>query len=472
MVSFLRRVRSLPNALRPGPSLESTQRSQECDASDSAAADVVGSAVEDSFSQDDGSDLGGTDPASLEQAGRAFSTNPSQLGKSVPFKIRSGVIWSTNVAVWLFLSLAATLTVYPMYRMTGGSTRLATVAAMQFSQMLSFAPLTPFAFKLALRFPIQRRHWAKAVLLHLSAGLVFTAGHLAFRGITPYGFWDPSSRDWTYTFWDSKLHSLRFPWPAIKGTYLANVVDDVTATYLPIVLIAHALLYSHNSQQKELRAVHLSGQLAHARLQVLKNQIQPHFLFNTLHSISALMMTNVVAADRMMTYLSDLLRLSLEDKGNQLTTVNRDLEFVSVYLEIEKTRFEEKLRVAFEVEPECLDAQVPHLFLQPLVENAVRHGTSKRSQLGEINIVAKRREDKLEIWIRDNGPGFVGPAEDLFQRGLGLSLTRERLEALYAKDQECKIRNLETGGAEVYVRLPFCLTPNLGQADGVNHRYR
>jgi LytS/YehU family sensor histidine kinase len=240
---------------------------------------------------------------------------------------------------------------------------------------------------------------------------------------------------------------------------------------LPIILIAHALLYYHNSQQKELRATELSGQLARARLQVLKNQLQPHFLFNTLHSISGLMLTNVAAADRMMTFLSDLLRMSLEDKGDQLTTLNRDLEFLGAYVEIEKARFEDKLRVNFDIEPECLDAQVPHMLLQPLVENAVRHGTSRRSQPGEIDVIAKHRNRNLEIRILDNGPGFVGSAEDVFSKGLGLSVTRERLKVLYGNAQDCKIRNAETGGAEVSVLLPFRLAPKPEQTDK-EHEYQ
>jgi two-component system, LytTR family, sensor kinase len=470
MVQFLRKVRLLPNLRRAGSYIETGSRGHECETVLPNGAKPADTTVEGAFSPIDEGDVdGGTNEAYREDSPTRFSSSPGLL-KPAPFRIRSSVIWAISLGVWTFLSLAATLTIYQMYRVTGNGARLGMVAGMEFSQMLSYLPLTPFAFALAIRYPIQRKNWVKPVLVHLAAGLVFTLGHITLRGFTPYGFWDSKAREWAFTFWNTHSHTFRFPWQILKSAFFASVVDDVASTYLPIVFIAHALLYSHNSQQKELRALHLSTQLAKARLQVLKNQIQPHFLFNTLHSISALMLTNVVAADRMMTYLSDLLRMSLEDKGNQLTTLNRDLEFLSVYLEIEKTRFEEKLRVAFEVEPECLDAQVPHLFLQPLVENAVRHGTSKRSQLGEINVTAKRREEKLEIWIQDNGPGLVDPAEDLFKRGLGLSVTRERLEALYGSEQECKIRNIEAGGAEVYVCLPFSLTPDLGPMDA-EHRY-
>lgn len=393
----------------------------------------------------------------------------SDLEDSTPFHISSRALWAASLGAWIFIALAGTLTIYQMYRMSGGKTELGTTAAMQFSQMLSYVPLTPFAFRLAIRYSIQRGNWIKTALIHLLGGLAFTCGHIVVRGFTPYGYWD--SREWQFTFWDTHAHALRFPWQVLKRVYMANVVDDATFTYLPVVLIAHVMLYYHNSQQKELRATRLSEQLARAHLQVLKNQLQPHFLFNTLHSISALMLTNAAAADRMMTSLSDLLRMSLEDKGNQLTTLKRDLEFLSVYVDIEKARFEDKLRVVFDIEPQCLDAQVPHLFLQPLVENAVRHGTSQLSRPGEVDVVAKRRGEKLEIWIQDNGPGFIGPSEDLFLRGLGLGVTRERLEALYGGEQEFHIYNVESGGVKVEVRLPFHFAPDPGESDRVEHEY-
>ena len=296
-------------------------------------------------------------------------------------------------------------------------------------------------------------------------------GHLIIRGFTPYGYYDASRSIWTYTFWDVQAHTLRFPWAVLQRVFMTNVVDDATSVYLPIVIVGHAVLYYRKFQEKELRAAQFAAQLTTARLQVLKSQMQPHFLFNTLHSISALMLTNVAAADRMMTSLSDLLRMSLENNGNQLTTLGKEIEFLSVYLEIEKNRFEDKLRIEFDIEPECLDTQVPHLLLQPLVENAVRHGISKRSQHGEIRVLARRKEGSLEVWIQDTGPGFVEPSAELFKRGLGLSVARERLETLYADRQECTIQNLPGHGAEVHLRIPFYPVRNAPDSEALTHRY-
>jgi LytS/YehU family sensor histidine kinase len=247
--------------------------------------------------------------------------------------------------------------------------------------------------------------------------------------------------------------------------FLFSVVGDIVDTYVPILLVAHATSYYRRFQERQFRAAQLEWQLAKARLQTLKSQLQPHFLFNTLHSISALMLTDVAAADRMITFLSDLLRMSLENDGTQLTTLEREIDFLNIYVAIEMTRFEDRLRVILEISPECLDAQVPHLLLQPLVENAVRHGISKRSSDGEIRVIANRKGHNLDIWIRDNGPGLADASAQQSKNGVGLSVTRERLLTLYGKKQSCEIRNRDEVGAEVYMRIPFQLSAHTSEPE-------
>jgi LytS/YehU family sensor histidine kinase len=230
-------------------------------------------------------------------------------------------------------------------------------------------------------------------------------------------------------------------------------VDDITGAYIAIVLIAHAVSYYRRFKEKELRASQLEAQLAKTRLQTLKSKLQPHFLFNTMHSISALMLTDVVAADQMMSRLSDLLRMSLDAEGTQITTLSHELEFVNCYLEIEKIRFEERLNVVLDIAPETLDAQVPHLLLQPLVDNAVKHGISKLLAAGEIRISVTAQDGDLQLEISDNGPGFGSASYQ--RKGLGLRVTRERLESLYGQDQSMELLSPLEGGATVLVRIPF-----------------
>ena len=383
-----------------------------------------------------------------------MKSTTQSVGLAAPV-MSSRLIWVYSFAAWSFVAAVATMTVYQFYRLGYGGMKFTTIAGMECSQILSYAPLTPFVFLLALKFPVQRNNWRRRSWLYLATLLAFALVHIVIWGVSPYAYWDPATRGFHSAFWDAHARVFRISWIAMKSMLFSSSVDDLTEAYIPTLLIAHAVLYYRWSQEKELRATQLAGQLVKARLQTLKSQMQPHFLFNTLHSISALMLTNVVAADRMMTSLSDLLRMSLEDNGTQLTTLSRELEFLTVYVEIEKARFEDKLRVIFDIEPECFDTQFPHLLLQPLVENAVRHGTSKVSRPGEIEIRIKHERNNLEVRIRDNGPGLAEPGEKMFRRGLGLSVARERLETLYGDRQVCNIRSRKEGGTEVYLRMPF-----------------
>jgi signal transduction histidine kinase len=363
--------------------------------------------------------------------------------------------------VWSAVALAATGSIYELYRTRSDAMSFGWVFALELSQILTYAPLTPFAFALALRFPVQRDNWPRRSLLHLGFGLVFSTLHSAMRGITPYAYWDAKAGRFASAIWNSQTHSFQIAWAALERLFLANVVDDITGTYVPIILVAHALSYYGRFRDRELHSTKLEMELARSHLQTLKTNLQPHFLFNTMHSISSLMHTNVKAADKMMTRLSDLLRMSLESDELQVTTLNRELEFVAAYLEIEKIRFEERLNVVVNVVPETLDAQVPNLLLQPLVENAVRHGVSRLSAGGTIWITACREGDELHLSIRDNGPGLGESVDKCARTGMGLRATHERLNTLYGAQQSVDIHNVPAGGVEVCIRVPFREEANL-----------
>ena len=367
---------------------------------------------------------------------------------------RTSVVWALSFAVWTFVALAYAITVYQLYHSTGGSMSFLGILALQSSQVLTYAPLTPFVFTFANRYQVQRSNWAKRSLVLLGGGLVFTVAQVALRGLTPYAFWDPRVRHWVSAVWDAQTHGFRIQWFMFRSIFLTNLVDDVVTTYLPIVLIAHVVSYYQRLRERELRSSQLQGQLEKARLQLLKSQLQPHFLFNTLNSISALMLTNVEAADRMITRLGDLLRMSLETAGTQMTTLSRELEFVNCYIEIEKVRFDERLKVCVDVAPETLDASVPHLLLQPLVDNAIKHGISRRATGGEIRISAAQDDADLHLEVRDNGPGFKEPSQSP-SSGIGLRITRERLETIYGQDQSVELLSLPDGGVAARVCIPL-----------------
>ncbi len=215
-------------------------------------------------------------------------------------------------------------------------------------------------------------------------------------------------------------------------------------------------------KRRELESVLLAGELGEARLQVLRNQIQPHFLFNTLNSISALMHLDVAEAERKLALLADLLRSALAEHGGNEVPLGEEIDFVSRYLEIEQTRFPKRLSVVWDTEPACLDALVPHLILQPLVENAVRHGIAPRSGPGTVRVRSRIEEGKLILEVRDDGVGLSGRVPG--REGVGLSNTRARLKHLHGAAASLVVGEAAGGGFVATVTLPLRRSERL--ADG------
>jgi sensor histidine kinase YesM len=226
-------------------------------------------------------------------------------------------------------------------------------------------------------------------------------------------------------------------------------------TYSVIVGIYYAFDYYHKYREREIKASQLEGQLAQAELQNLKMQLHPHFLFNTLHAISVLMAEDVEAANRMLIRLSDLLRATLNSAGAQEVSLREELEFIQKYLEIEQARFQDRLTVRMDVQHATLDARVPNLIFQPLVENALRHGISPRVAAGLIEIRARRENGVVRLQVRDNGPGLGKNGQDAVVKGVGLTNTLARLEHLYGKAHRFSMRNAAEGGMLVTVEIPF-----------------
>jgi sensor histidine kinase YesM len=208
--------------------------------------------------------------------------------------------------------------------------------------------------------------------------------------------------------------------------------------------------------RSELRASQLETQVAQARLGALKAQLQPHFLFNTLNAIVVLVRQQKgKQAEETLARFSDLLRAVLADMESQEVTLARELEYLRLYLSIEQLRFSDRLRVDIDVAPELLDAAVPHMGLQPIVENAIRHGIGMRATPGVIAIRAERVGDALHVTVRDDGPGFGGGEKG--GMGLGLANTRARLRQLYGTTAEVRTEPGAGGGAQVTLVVPFHL---------------
>jgi len=231
---------------------------------------------------------------------------------------------------------------------------------------------------------------------------------------------------------------------------------------LLIVIAVHALLYYQNFRASELAQSSLKTQLAQAQLRALKMQLHPHFLFNTLHSISSLVLEDPLKANSMIARLGDFLRLTVENSEQQLVTLKEETEFLRCYLEIEQVRFGDRLTVAFELEPQTLSAQVPHLILQPVVENAIQHAIAPRSTRGYINIEARRVDSLLRVVVKDNGPGITSNAIPPAKKCVGLTNVRTRLEQIYGPESRFELTNGGSGGLTVVMEIPFQREANPG----------
>lgn len=306
-----------------------------------------------------------------------------------------------------------------------------------------WALLTPLVMWTARRFPVWGAHHAtssRAVLRNWIAQLIavvsfvllhvalFTAASVLLAGGSPV----PASR--------------LFP------GYLASWFTLDSIVYCTLLAVYHALVYYRVSQDRALRASQLEARLAQAQLQVLRMQLQPHFLFNTLHTISALMHKDVKRADSMIAALSDLLRMSLRSVGVQEVELREEVDFLQRYLEIMSLRFGDRLTVSLDVDPTVLDARVPTLVLQPLVENALRHGFGEGVRAGHVCVIAALDGDMVRCEVIDNGRGMpaAGPRE-----GVGLSNTRARLKQLYGDRFSLDLLSNPGGGARVALAIPY-----------------
>ncbi len=300
-----------------------------------------------------------------------------------------------------------------------------------FSDWYAWGLLSPAILWLAHRYPLARGVGGLRWFAHLSAGLVFSILKMLLE-----------------------LGAFYLAAGVVRQVTLPQLHSNLL-TYGAIVGVIYAVNYYRKYRAQEVQASQLAAQLAQARLQALKMQLQPHFLFNTLHAISALVHKDAEAAERMIARLSELLRATLDSAGAQEVSLQQELDLLDRYLEIERTRFPDRLRVEINVTPETLPALVPNLILQPLVENAVRHGIAPRAAAGTITLSAQRAEEQLILIVRDNGPGL---AASHGKEGVGLLNTRARLRQLYGEAHTFALENDPAGGAIVRLAFPFHVT--------------
>jgi hypothetical protein len=259
-------------------------------------------------------------------------------------------------------------------------------------------------------------------------------------------------------FWIEWSLSVR---PDRPGEFLSNVGQEVMKNsgtnpfmFAVICCVWHALRHSHDLREKQLRSAELESLLRDAQLRALRSQLNPHFLFNTLHSIAELVHEDPDLAEQLILRLGELLRKVLASSGRQEVTLAEELEFIKAYLDIEQMRLGDRLRVEWDVAQDVLGIKVPSLVLQPLVENAVQHGIASSSRPGELHIRARRENGFLHLQVRDTGPGLQPPSEAT-NAGIGLSNTEARLRTVFGERHRFELIN--DNGLSVNLRLPLSM---------------
>jgi signal transduction histidine kinase len=345
------------------------------------------------------------------------------------------------------IGLAFATSTYAMYAAKGSPVPWREALFWSLTEWYLWAALCPVVFWLGARFPVGRATWARHLPVHLGAWLVVHGVHeAAYVSLERWAGMDGGS---TQTLGQ------------VIVLYLGKRAAFNALVYAAMVGLQHMGALYRRYAERERAALQLETRLARAQLEALRIQLQPHFLFNTLNTISALLHRDPESADRVLTRLGDLLRLSLQHSGRQEVMLRQELEFIERYLEIQQTRFQDRLQVRLDAEPETLDALVPTLVLQPLVENAVRHAIEPRAAAGRLEIRARRENGHLTLQVADDGPGIGGggPIDGasipVTGSGIGLANTRARLEQLYGAGHRFSLANAAEGGLVVTLELPY-----------------
>lgn len=246
-------------------------------------------------------------------------------------------------------------------------------------------------------------------------------------------------------------------WSALQQQIPIATFYTVISFYLPTILTVHAILFFQNYLSEEAENAELRAELSEAQLSAMKMQLHPHFLFNSLHSISSLIPLDPIRANTMVALLGDFLRQTLEHSSEQFVTLKQEIEFSRLYLKIEETRFEDRLSVRFDVDREILSVEVPHLILQPLIENAVKHGIAPDPEPGQIVIRARRNDRKLILQIGNTLPSNNGGSDPTTQTmtGFGITNVRKRLEHIYNDAASLEIAERSPHGFEVNITIPL-----------------
>ncbi|MCX6952756.1 MAG: histidine kinase [Verrucomicrobia bacterium] len=345
------------------------------------------------------------------------------------------------IAGWAFLGFVLTLELYFNNRAgmkPGMHVEFVDLAIPQFGRALMWALMAPLILMLRDRVPLGAGRWVGGVGFHFAMSFVVMATYYLGRMLAYGIFYDEPFKE----FWASALDSF----------YGRNIID--MAYYWAVLAFGYSLEIYQRYKNEELRSARLEACLVEAELKALREQLRPHFLFNTMNTIAVLVREGKNdQAVTLIARLSSLLRMSLDNTRVQEVTLRQEMDFLALYIEIQRARFSDRLAVDIAIEPAALEARIPNLILQPLVENAILHGVAPKAGPGRVTVSGRIAEGQLHLEVRDDGPG-LGDGTKRAKEGIGLSNTRERLEKIYGAHGHLSLRSEAGRGVSVLIILP------------------
>ncbi len=344
---------------------------------------------------------------------------------------------------WLFVGTVLTLEIYFNNRasLKHGAADLADIAIPQFGRAAMWALMAPLILGLRRRMPLNRGWWWGGLGFHLAMSFIVMATYFLGRMAAYRIFWQ-----------DGESGAGEFWAVALQSFYGRNIID--MAYYWAVLAFGYSLELYHRYKNEELKAAQLESRLIETELKALREQLRPHFLFNTLNTIAVLVREQRNDdAVTLIARLSSLLRMSLDNTRVHEVTVRQEMDFLERYLEIQKARFSDRLEVEVAIEPAAMEARIPNLLLQPIVENAILHGVAPKSGPGRVEVRGRVEDGQLLLEVRDDGPG-LGDGSRRAKEGVGLTNTRERLAKTYGSRGQLSLRSEPGRGVAVQIILP------------------
>jgi signal transduction histidine kinase len=376
-------------------------------------------------------------PHPLELA-RLHAEPPAVRAERADPLARPPVRWALGFGVWTLMAVLSACQSAIFLADIGRPVEWDRLLISRLADWYTCAIFTPAIFWVVRRYPIDRDRWPITVPVQIGATAVFVA--------LKYAIYYPLSHQLGVGRFDS-----------LQAMVTANFITEFIA-FAAVVGIVHAIEFYRQAREREAQAARLAVQLSEARIQALAAQLQPHFLFNTIQGVSTLMYRDVRAADAMLSRLSDLLRRTFQQGDRHEVTLAEELETLGHYIEIARTRFQDRLTIDVSVPAELHEALVPAFILQPIVENALEHGIARRAGAGHVTITATRDAGHLRLTVTDDGAGMRG-ADRFPVEGIGLGNTRERLRELYGEDQSLELEAHEPNGLRVTAVVPLRTAP-------------